>query len=207
MKEPGGDPKLAELPADQRDQLIEWMLDEGLTCRQAQEQLRAKYHVETNLTALYRFYLEECVPLRLRRAAAAANMLPTRASVVMANWDESNMALVKQRYFELLAAPAADPKELALFATQVVYAERARTQRDTLLFQREKAVADLRLKRQALALSKWKFQTRAADLALRFAKEIKTIAADRALDADAKIEQVRRRLFGRAPANPKEDKE
>ena len=81
---------------------------------------------------MYQFYLEECVPLRLRRAAEAANILPTRASVVMANWDESNMAIIKQRYFELLAAPAADPKELALFATQVVYAERARTQRDTL---------------------------------------------------------------------------
>ena len=199
------DRKLAELPADQREQLIEWMLGEGLTCRQAQEQLRAKYRVELDLTTLYWFYLEECVPLRLRRAAAAANALPTRTGAVMANWDESNMAIVKQRYFELLAAPAADPKELALFATQVVYAERARTQRDTLLLQRDKAVADYRLKRQALAFAKVKFQTRAADLALKFAKEIKTIAADRALDADAKIEQVRRRLFGRAPANPKEE--
>ena len=199
MKTPPTEPKLSELPADQHAQLAAWLLDEGLSCRQAQEQLHAKYGVETTLTAVYGFYLEDCLPRRLRRAATAANALPGRAGTVMANWDESNMAIVKQRYFELLAAPAADPKELALFATQVVYAERARNQRDTLLLQQEKTRADLRLKRKTFALKKWLYQTRLADQALRYVRDIKTIAADRTMDDKDKIEQVRRRLFGRRP--------
>ena len=200
------DKKLARLPAAQQDQLIAWLLDERLSYRQAQERLLQECRVKVSHMTVYKFYLEVCLPLRLRRAAQAANRLPERAGVVMGTWDASSVALVKQRYFELLAAPAADPKELALFATQVVHADRMRSDREKMKLQRQQTATALWLKRRALALSKWKFQTRAADLALRFAREIKTIAANRALDADAKIEQVRQRLFGSAPANPKEDK-
>ena len=201
------DRKLGNLPAAQKQQLIEWLLDEGLNCRQAQERLLQDFNIKAGHTSVYNFYLQFCVPLRLQRAARAADDLPKRAGTLMTKWDPSSMALVKQRYFELLAAPAADPKELALFATQVVHVDRVRFDREKLKFQRQQAAAALRLKRRALALSKWKFETKAADLALQFAKEIKTIAANRALDADAKIEQVRQRLFGRTPANPKENKE
>ena len=190
---------LAKLPAAQKEQLVEWLLDEGLSSRQAQERLLQEFNVKVTHVTVYHFYLVFCLPLRLRRAAEAANQLPERAGVVMMDWDAGSVALVKQRYFELLVAPTTDPKELALFATQIVHVDRVRSDREKLRFQRQQAAATLRLKRRALAFSKWKFQTRAADLALRFAKEIKAIAANRALDADAKIEQVRRRLFGEEP--------
>ena len=196
---------LARLSAAQKEQLVEWLLDEGMSCRQAQERLLQEHKVKVTHVTLYNFYLVYCLPLRLRRAAEAADRLPERAGVVMTDWDASSVALVKQRYFELLAAPATDPKELALFATQIVHVDRVRAEHEKMKLQRQQAAAALWLKRRALALSKWKFQTRAADLALRFAKEIKTIAANRALDADAKIEQVRRRLFGEEPVRMTND--
>jgi hypothetical protein len=193
------DRRLGKLPAQQRACLVEWLLDEGLSYRRAQERLLAEFNVKVAHTSVYYFYLQHCVPLRLRRAAEAANALPDVTGGVMSAWTEGSIALVKQKYFELLAAPSPDPKELALFASQAVHVDRERMDREKLRFQRQQAAAALRLKRRALELSKWKFQTRVADLALKFAKEIKSIAADRSLDAGAKIREVRQRLFGSAP--------
>ena len=52
-----------------------------------------EYGVEVSPSALGGFWQHYCAPLRLRRAADAANALPTLSGGLMAEWDEANVAL------------------------------------------------------------------------------------------------------------------
>ena len=194
MRKPRSDSVLANLQPQQRDALADQLLD-GLSYADAKEWLHMEYSLETSASAIAGFYQHFCTPLRLRRASEAANALPELSGGLMANWDEASVALVKQRYFELLAAPAADPKSLAVFAMQIGDINRGRLERDKLAFNRQKHEETQRLKEQDLALQREKFEFDAVKKAIEHAKEIKTIAGNRSLSSETQINLIRRRLF------------
>lgn len=64
---------------------------------------------------------------------------------------------------------------------------------------REKRKAG-QLKQEDLQLQKQRFEFSASKAALEHARELRAIASDRSMNEDAKIEAVRLRLFGKAPA-------
>lgn len=163
MKKPRSDSKLLNLPEAQRDALADWLL-EGISYVDAKERLHMDYCVETSTAALGGFYQHYCAPLRLRRAAAAADALPELSGGLMADWDAASIALVRQKYFELLAAPFADPKEVAVFAAQVGDINRGKLEREKLRFNRQKEAVRTRLKRREMGLSREKFEHQKLDV-------------------------------------------
>ena len=199
MRKPRSDSPLAKLPEHVREQLIAWLVDENLSYAEARERLHLDCNVETSEAALGGFYQHFCRPYVLRRSAEAAERLQETTGELMQSWDEPSIALVKQTYFELLSAPHPDAKLVAVFAMQIADINRGKLERDKLEFNREKHADTHSAKMQDLALQREKFETDAAKKAMAFVAEIKSIAANKSLDSDARVEQVRLRLFGAAP--------
>ncbi len=116
--------------------------------------------------------------------------------------EERSKRAVKARVFELTLSSLGGKEVLALERMN----RQSEFEREKLAFEREKFAENARQKREQLALSREKFETSASELAMKHAAEIKTIAADRSLNADAKVAQVRQRLFGFAPTATTEAK-
>ena len=195
-RKPRSDSKLAALPQAVRDALAEKLLD-GESYADAKEWLHLDHCVETSEAALGGFYRHFCAPLRLRRAAEAADALPELAGGLTADWDAGSIALVKQRYFEMLAAPYADPKELAIFAMQIGDINRGKLEAEKLAFNREKHEGTQRVKEETLALAKDKFQRDTCEKFLVWINDerAKAIAGSGATNAE-KIEQLGQAMFG-----------
>ena len=202
-RKPRSDSKLLNLPQHQQDALADWLLD-GMSYADARERLHMDFNVQSSEAALGGFYQHVCAPLRLRRASEAANALPELAGGLTTGWDVASVALVQRKYFELLAAPFADPKELAVFAMQIADINRGQLERAKLEFNKQKHAETTQIKTADLALQREKFEFDAAKKAIEHAAAIKTIATNRSLDSDARVEQVRLRLFGSAPQSSTE---
>ena len=204
MRKPRSDSSLANLPPATREKLADLLLDGG-SYADAKEWLHMDCNVETSEAALGGFWQHFCAPQRLRRAAQAADAFPELAGGLTEDWDAPSVAMVKQRFFELLAAPAADPEQVALFAKQIGEINKAKLEQAKLDFNRQRHEDSHRLASETLTLSREKFETDAAKLALRFVAELKTIAGNRGLTEPARIDAARRTLFGQDPnAQPKE---
>ena len=147
--------------------------------------------VTTSTSAIGTFWAHICAPRRLRRMADAADALPETAGGLVANWDESSKALLKQRYFELLVAPHVDPNDLLKFGVLIGNLGKADLEKDKLRTTRQKAAVQTKLRRLALRQDVEKFRhriktdtTKALDA---FAEEVKGNPA--ALAAFAKLKE------------------
>ncbi len=105
---------------------------------------------------------------------------------------------VKARVFELTLSNLGQKEVLALEKMN----RRAEYDTQKLAFEREKFAESSRQKREELTLAREKFETDASAKALKFVAELKTIAANRTLTEPAKIEAVRRTMFGQDPSLP-----
>jgi hypothetical protein len=158
MKKPRSDSKLLNLPAHQQDRIRDWLIegvgDGGDTSySKVKEQIHLDFGISCSVSALTDFYQRVCAPWRLRQAADAADALPETAGGLMAHWDESSKALIKQHYFQLLASKNPDPKQLVLFASQVADFARGDLEREKLRTVRQRAAVSARLKRADQRLS------------------------------------------------------
>jgi hypothetical protein len=200
LRKPVPQPQLDRMPEKQRETLLKWLTEDALTYDEARKKLRTEFGVRVSPTTITVFWQRYCVPRLLRRSHEAAMGLAGDIKDLGAHWTDSSRALVRQKFFDVLTAPLPDPVQLRTFATMVATVERGERERERLELQRRRNTSQERLRYRTLALSKWKFEMKAAELAIQYARDIKTISTDRALDAQAKLEAVRQRMFGNAPA-------
>ena len=200
------DSVLDSMPLHQQDALIEWLIEEKIAPELAVDRLWKDFGVKTSRTPVDTFYQRHCAPRLLRRSHVAAMNFAGEADGLGEHWAAPSKALIRQKFFDVMTAPVADPNQLVAFAKMVADLERGELDAKKLAFDQQKHAETNALKREDLALQREKFETSASELAMKHAAEIKTIAADRSLNADAKVAQVRQRLFGSAPGAATEAK-
>ena len=192
------------MPLHQQDLLIEWLIEERLHPEQAKNRLWQDFGVKTSLTALGTFWQRYCQPRLLRRSHEAAMGFAEQAGGLGEHWAAPSKALIRQKFFDVMSAPFADPKQLMVFAEMIAALERGELEREKLEFQRAKQTQNNALKTQDLALQREKFEFDAVKQAIAHAAEIKTITGDRTLNSAEQSERVRRLLFPQAFAAPEE---
>ena len=131
----------------------------------------------------------------VRDAAAFAEGLRTELAALPGGPDTDFIFRTAQAVFEADVARRGDLKQhIALRRLRQI----DRTQDENHL-QRERAIEQ---RERALALSRERFEFDAAEAALDHLGELKAILQDRSLKRPAKIQAVRRRLFGEGPCPP-----
>lgn len=187
MKKTRADAKLLNLPEEQQARLAEWLLD-GMAYHAARELVLKEFGVTTSLAALSGFFSEVCVPALLRRRSRAVGAADALVDDAMRNVGRVDAALIealKQRAFEVLMKPNADPQEIAAVLGQALKS------RDQSIKERQVELAE----------SRWQFD--AAKECLAHLAELRAIASDGGMDQAGKLEAVRRRLFGEAAEGAK----
>ncbi|MFO1461301.1 MAG: hypothetical protein U1G08_18095 [Verrucomicrobiota bacterium] len=183
LKKPRADAKLLNLPEEQQAQLADWLLA-GMPYHAAKEAVAKEFKVSCSLSALSGFYSEVCVPVLLKRrsqAVMAAEEIASEASRTPGRFDAATVDAIKQKAFELAISQHAKPKDVkALF----------------MLLQKSR---DQDLKSQTIDLARDKFQFSAAEACLAHLPSLRAIATNPKLDQRAKIDAIRRQLFGVLP--------
>ena len=183
LKKPRADAKLLNLPEEQQAQLAEWLLN-GMPYHAAKEAVAKEFKVSCSLSALSGFYSEVCVPALLKRrsqAVMAAEEIAAEASQSPGRFDAATVDAIKQKAFELAISPMSKPKDVkSLF----------------MLLQKSR---DQELKSQSLDLERSKFEFSAAEACLAHLPSLRAIATNPKLDQRAKIDAIRRQLFGELP--------
>ncbi len=195
-------PILFDLPPAQREALAGWMLDEGLSYRDAAARLKEEFGVVVSFQKFARFWHEVCVPRKLQRSSAAATSVQTLADSLGVDWQQANAQLIGQKIFEMLANPDTDVKTVCALGG-VLEKVKTRALHENAL--KARLAAEKRRSRQResqLALAREKFEFDAVEAVLKQAGKVKTISADRTLSSDEKREQMRRLLFPQAFAEP-----
>lgn len=115
MRKPRSDSKLkAQLPAEQRAQLAEWLLS-GMPYHKARPLLEKEFGVSTSIRALSDFWDDVCSATLItqrREAASVADDLAEEARKNPARFDEVTIDAIKQRAFELSISPKAQPGDV-----------------------------------------------------------------------------------------------
>jgi hypothetical protein len=115
MRKTNSTAKLLNLPEGQQAQLAEWLLS-GMPYHQARDLVFKEFAVEVkSLDAFSRFWDQVCSQALIAKRRRAAGMSSTVIDDVLQNpgkFDEANIALMKQRLFELLMNPRPCEKEL-----------------------------------------------------------------------------------------------
>lgn len=184
LKKPRADAKLLNLPEEQQAQLADWLLS-GVPYHAARGMVSKEFGVSCSLSALSGFWQEVCVPVLLKRrsqAVRAAEEIAQEASRTPGRFDAATVDAIKQKAFELAISPLSQAKDVkALF----------------MLLQKSR---DQELKAQTLDLDQRKFEFDAAEACLKHLPSLRTIAGNPKLDQRAKIDAIRRTLFGELPA-------
>ena len=154
---PRSDAVLLNLPAHQQDALAAWLMEEGVSYERAVERLWMDFSVKTSEASLSSFWQKVCAPRRLRRAAEAADALPGAAGGLTANWKESSVALLRQHFFEMLAAPAVDPGDLLKFGMMIADVDRRELKERELSSKEEGFRLKYEQKERELKLNQEKF--------------------------------------------------
>jgi hypothetical protein len=114
LRKPRSDSKLAALPEDQRQALVNWLL----ACnpyRVVKQRLAAEYGVTTSDAALSAFWEENCsaaMITRRERAVSLADDMADEAAKRPGQFDAATIDALKQKAFELAVNPQADPRDV-----------------------------------------------------------------------------------------------
>ena len=145
-RKPRTDAVLLHLPMDQQKALCEWLLDGGLSYRAAVAAMEKEFGVQTSSTAVFDFYHTVCAPELLRRRSVAVTTseeVAAEAEASPGRWDEAALEKLKQRVFEMMLNPQADPKETkALFGLVLKAKDQAIKDRDLDLDERRVAILE-----------------------------------------------------------------
>ena len=193
--------KLASLTPAQKDELASWLLDEGVSYRDAAARFPEAFGFPVCIGTIMNFWHKECVPRKLLRSAEVARSVQTVATSLKEDWQGANAQLLGQRIFETLAGPEVDLKMVSALGT-VLEKVKTRALHEKALGARLAAEKRREAQRERqMAFAREKFEFDAADAALAHAPAIRTITADDQLSSDEKREQVRRLLFPQAFAD------
>jgi hypothetical protein len=145
-RKPRTDAVLLHLPLEQQKELSEWLLDGGLSYRAAAAAMLKEFNVKTSATAVHDFYHTVCAPELLRRrsvAVSTAEEVAAEAEASPGRWDEAALDKLKQRVFEMMLNPQADPKDTkALFGLILKAKDQSLDERKVTLMEKKAAQAD-----------------------------------------------------------------
>lgn len=190
MRKPRSDAKLLNMPEAQQSQLAEWLLT-GMPYHHALKLIKKEFKVASSLAALSDFYDAYCTAElinRRRRAVSTADEIAEEARKHPGQFDDATIDALKQQAFELAISPGANPKSVKQLFSLVLKAR------------------DQDLDEQQIALARDRFEFDAAKAALAQLPALRKIAGDKKLDQRAKLDAVRKRLFGQIPKDATADK-
>lgn len=191
------DARWHSLPAEAKEWLVEQVTVGRMTGAEIIQHVRDQWDAKLSagtLSVLHNLILtlyrdaEQRRELRdhllghLVAANRSADEVEALASGALLGLTRGAAAALGQHTLNLLAQPGIDPEVVGPLLKGFIG-----------------AVAETR-KHEALELDRDKFEFSAARSALEHLEDLRSIQADASLDSDAKLEAVRRRLFGAAPA-------
>jgi uncharacterized protein YoaH (UPF0181 family) len=140
-RKPNSNAVLPHLPMEQQQALVSWLLDEGMSYRDAVKKLAKEYRVRTNHDAVFNYYHDFCVPELLRRRAvqvgtATAVMDEARSSP--GGWTEAALENLGQMAFEMSMRPGVDPKDVKAIFTLVLKSVDQKAKASAAELEREK---------------------------------------------------------------------
>lgn len=141
IRKPNSNAVLPHLPEEQKKELIEWLLDDGISCRAAVVTLQEKFGVTTNRDAVSNFYQDFCLPLFFARRAAqvgTSNAVIDEARATPGNWTEASLENLGQLAFEMSMRPGVDPKDIKAIFTLVLKAVDQKGKEEDRKLDREK---------------------------------------------------------------------
>jgi len=183
MRKQRSDSKLAALPEAQQAQLAEWLMG-GMPYHLAAAQVEKEWGVSVGLKAFSNFWNEVCSPLLLARRQKFGAIATQRNQAIDKNpfqFSKATIDALEERALEYATRPDADPKKVKAIYSLVLKARDQELDKEHLTFDREKFTFD------------------AAKACLAKLPELKSIAADPKLTDTARIDAVRRTLFGKLP--------
>lgn len=187
MKKPQSTAKLLNLEEGQQAQIAEMLLD-GMPYHKVREIIAKSppegFGVSVALSAFTQFWQEICVPLHLvrrQRAVSTAKEIAADARTRPGEFDTATIDALQTKALELALSPRANPKDVKALYMLVIKAK------------------EQGLKAESLKLDREKFEFDAAEACLKKLPELKAIAGDSKLDQDAKLKQIRLKLFGVLP--------
>jgi hypothetical protein len=114
VKKPRSDSRLLNLPEDQFQALVDWLLA-GSPYRVIKERLLKEFQVVTSNAALSDFWNTCAAPAllaRRKRAVTLADEVAQDAAACPGRFDDATIDALKQKAFELAVNPQADPRDV-----------------------------------------------------------------------------------------------
>lgn len=115
-RKPRADAKLRNLPSDQRTALTDWLVDEGMSYKDAKRRLKDEFGLSTSIGAIGDFWQKECFSLRFSKARSQADELVELMRESDSNFDEVTLHAIGQRAFDLSVSKEANVQDLAALA-------------------------------------------------------------------------------------------
>jgi len=199
---PRGDSKLDGLNEEQKKLLCQWLFEENVTYKKAQERCQSQFALAVHLDSLLNFRQraekERLADRALKLAISRASESATTANAKIQSLQELKdpfwaalMGQIGQDAFERRMKAEEPPEIETLKDLAEIASYGLKAKHDTQkLAQKEREIN--------LAVAKMQFD--AAREALKILPELKQIGADNALDENAKINAIRLKLFGQLPA-------
>ncbi len=175
---------LLNLPEEQRAKLANWLLG-GMPYHLAKQLVSKEFGVEVrSLSTFSSFWEEACLPYVLERRRQMLKAAAARTGEALDNpdaFDDATVDALKQRAYELAEAPDSKAGELRAIVLLL------------LKYQEQK------LKSQKMNLDREKWEFDAAQLCIEKRQELQKICETNPLDDYARLQEVRRLIFGNPP--------
>jgi len=146
FRKPRSDSKLENLPEEQHDQLVSWLMG-GLSYKKALLLLeKAPFYIETSDRALSEFYDKYCSQALLERRQRAARLamgVRKEMEARPADFDAATIELLSRWAFEMASANTLDPKSVKSIMTLLLKRRDQDAKAKTLEFEKEKFRASL----------------------------------------------------------------
>jgi hypothetical protein len=181
MRKPRSDSKLMTLDAELQREIFQHLLHEGY--EDVRLWLKKEHRINTSNAALnkaYQYWSRQDLENRVLKSRGAADSFLDLVGGDVGKLDKATTVAIQQRVFELSLAGGDEKSLKDLFS---------------MLLQSRKMDHD----EQSLQLQVDRFQFNAAESALKHAAELKIICNDDSMTQSAKVDAVRRRLFGMIP--------
>lgn len=199
LGKPRGDSVLKTLPEDTQSQIIDLLKAKGASYRKVRAQLAAEWDIDTNETSLRDFYSWWHMRQRFASAAARGKQLQEMLASSDPSMSPEKIEAAGQAVFLNEAIETGDTKAFVSVSRLRLAKQAFEAEKSAFRLKYQQKDREIEQRERQIILEREKFETDAAKKAMAFVAEIKTIAANKSLDSDARIEQVRLRLFGAAP--------
>lgn len=208
-----------QLTPEQRNCLDKWLFEEEQSYEQVWQKAQAQFKYKGSKSSITRYHnrrrkeqiIEEFKDLR--DEVAAVNGAPADPAAAHA----ASMKLLETFLFQQLRKSPDKVKEWAAVASLIVQNDYNETMREEHKLRREMKTEDQKLKREAMAFAKEKFQFDTIEMAMKLLPELRELEQARKdpdlkrYESNAMLNRMRRRVFGVVwevrPESAKEEEE